>query len=88
MGKGRSDRRDLAAMPVEDFNRRLKKLRRRAKKALRGEGGSKNKAALRRWQKLQELGHKSSCCGEPFPKRCKRCPRSAGELVVAPLTRP
>ena len=77
---------DPSQIPVEDFNRRLKKLRKRAKKkAKNGKGVAVVRAARRRWGQLEALGAKDSCCGKDFDDRCSRCPRSAGELVLAPL---
>ena len=86
MAKKNASSWDPATVPVEEFNRRLKRLRKRAKKASGGGGGARARAAQRRWSQLQALGSKKSCCGNTFEERCASCPRSAGELVLAPFS--
>jgi hypothetical protein len=71
---------------AEEFSRRLDKLRKRARKAARGDGGGKSREALRRWRRLEALGLKSSCCGKAAARTCRCCPRIAADLVLAPLS--
>jgi len=76
---------EIGAIDVDEFNLRLAKLRKRAKKAGKRKGGAKAVAARRRWKKLQALGYKTSCCGKAVHKVCYSCPRHAADLVLAPL---
>jgi len=78
----------LGAVSVEDFNRRLRKLRKRARKAARGEGRGKAREALRRVRRLEAAGLKGSCCGKGAEKACRCCPRHEAELVLLPLSKP
>ena len=78
-------RRTTCGASVDEFNQRLEKLRKRAKKAVKGKGGARAHVALRRWSELQDLGLKPSCCGKSEYKLCKSCPRHGAALVLAPL---
>ena len=85
-GKRKKSRRRTTCGPsIDEFNQRLEKMRKRAKKAVKGKGGAKARMALRRWSELQDLGLKSSCCGKSDDKQCKSCPRHGAALVLAPL---
>jgi hypothetical protein len=85
MGKKGKKKRKAAVVNVDEFNRRLDALRKRAKKAAKGKGGAKSAAARERWIKLQDGGFKKSCCGKAVTKACSSCPRHAADLVLKPL---
>jgi hypothetical protein len=86
VGKKAKAGRLSGTVTAEDFNRRLEKLRKRARRAARGQGGGKCREALRRWRRLEALGLKGHCCGKAAVKACRCCPRIASDLVLAPLS--
>ncbi len=68
---------------IEALNDELSRLRKWSRKAERGSAKDKHRIARERWLRLCEDGCKSSCCGKPAGKWCKRCPRHSGELAGA-----
>ena len=76
----------LRTLSVEEFNSRLEKLRKKARKGkARPKAGSKREVARVRWQLLKDAGCKSSCCGKAVKKMCSKCPRLYADLVLEPL---
>jgi len=75
---GKKVRKQAVAMLNDDLHR----LRKWSRKAERGSDKSKHLAARERWLRLCESGCKTSCCGKPEGKLCKRCPRRSGEVIA------